>query len=69
MIDPSTFNGRESSMVRRWHEAYRDLLDSWKMFSRRVEFDVGRQEAAAAFSDEEGGQRPGKAGAGRECPV
>lgn len=46
LIPATTLTPRQRSLVDGWTEGYRDLLDSWKMFDRRVEFDVRRQEIA-----------------------
>jgi hypothetical protein len=56
-------------MVRRWHEAYRDLLDRWKLYHLRVEFDVTRQEIAARFETDDSVQRQRRGVKARECPM
>lgn len=71
--------------MNRWVEAYRDLLDRWHLFGRRVEFDVWRQKIGSDLDggEREYGQMPlGGSGAGvgtgtgagsgktgKECPV
>jgi hypothetical protein len=40
--------------IERWLESYRDMLDSWRMFPARVDFDVRRQELARGFGGREG---------------
>lgn len=56
-------------MVKRWHEAYRDLLDRWKFYHLRVDFDVMRQEMAARFDGDDGVQRQSRGVKARECPM
>lgn len=68
LIDPFTYSTREASMVKRWHEAYRDLLDRWKLYHLRVDFDVMRQEMAARFEGDDV-QRQSRGVKGRECPM
>jgi hypothetical protein len=41
-------------MVKRWREGYRDLLDSWGMWSERVPFDVQWMETGRALGEERG---------------
>lgn len=46
LIPPRSLSANQRAIVDRWTESYRDILDSWKMFAQRVEFDVRRQEIA-----------------------
>lgn len=43
-IPPSQLSIREKKQVERWVEGYRDMLDSWGMFTARSSFDVLRLE-------------------------
>lgn len=53
------------TIIERWTEAYRDILDSWRMFAVRVDFDVKRQEAAREFAGRSGTSEVVKG----NCPV
>ncbi|WVO16751.1 hypothetical protein L204_104435 [Cryptococcus depauperatus] len=37
---PNKLNDAEKVMVERWRETYRDMLDSWAMWSERCDFDI-----------------------------
>jgi len=49
-------------MVKRWREGYRDLLDSWKMWSERVAYDVVWMEIGRGLGEERGEE-------GETCPA
>lgn len=52
----------EREMVKRWREGYRDLLDSWKMWSERVAYDVVWMEIGRGLGEERGEE-------GETCPA
>jgi hypothetical protein len=43
-IPPSQLSPKDKKEVERWVEGYRDMLDSWGMFTARSSFDVLRLE-------------------------
>jgi hypothetical protein len=43
---------KEKRQVERWVEGYRDLLDSWGMFTARSNFDVHRWERLRKMGQE-----------------
>jgi hypothetical protein len=48
--------------VERWTEAYRNLLDSWRLFGKRCGFDVSRLDLRTRLGES-------KAVEGGYCPV
>lgn len=55
--------GADAELIERWAEMYRDMLDSWNLFSARVAYDVSRGSWAERLGAKRGG---GPAG---QCPV
>ena len=39
---PSRLTTSETRTVERWQEAYRDMLDTWRLYSKRSAYDVSR---------------------------
>lgn len=68
LIQPSTLRENERKTVKRWREGYRDLLDRWRLFGKRVEYDVLRLEVEGRFEDRER-ERERDVLKERECPV
>jgi hypothetical protein len=65
LIPPKHLTPAQRTTIERWPEGYRDLLDSWRMFAVRVDFDVRRQEKARELG---GGMVMGDMVKGN-CPV
>ncbi|RXK40773.1 hypothetical protein M231_02025 [Tremella mesenterica] len=49
---PSRLSRGERKALERWQEAYRELLDRWKMYDKRCGFDVGRQIEMGRLGEE-----------------
>jgi hypothetical protein len=56
-IPSSQLDAKEKKQVERWVEGYRDLLDSWGMFTARSNFDVHRWERLRKMGQEMGDER------------
>lgn len=56
-IPSSQLDAKEKKQVERWVEGYRDLLDSWGMFTARSNFDVHRWERLRKLGEEMGDER------------
>jgi hypothetical protein len=52
---PASASAVEDARVVRWLDAYRDLLDSFKLFHHRVSFDIERGQLLQADVSPEGG--------------
>ena len=52
---PATrLSSSERSMLKRWREGYRDLLDRWGMWEERVKYDVVWLEMGRALGEQRG---------------
>lgn len=54
LIPSKYLSQTQQSSVERWTKGYRDILDTWRLFTSRVDFDVKRQEVAREFGGRAG---------------
>jgi hypothetical protein len=62
LIPPHRLSAADKVAVERWTEAYRDMLDGWRLFGKRCGFDVARMEERRRLGEEDSGD-------GNHCPV